>query len=341
MRNVYKIMIGLVVFLAFFPLLNPIQNAQAGSCQTQITFNAQPNPVPFNQNITFSGTVSISGFEPPGTANAGFCLTDGRPVRAIIVRLLASGFSLSDIGPINLTAFRSEPYPFSKTIKPSDFGKTAGSTFAVAADVYPSDNNVRMVNSSVITVTLTAGVYGTFACVDSGGIYRCSPGIKSDCSDVTACTAAQKQVCRTIPDTSQCGRTAASSQTYKACQNNACVQVQGQGTDSCTTDANCTGGRGGGGGGTSTQNFEIPNPIGINTFQELVNVIGTWIFNLAIPIAVIIIIYAGVLMLTSGGNPTQFQKGTKALWYAVLGLAVVLIGKGFVTLIQSILSLKN
>jgi len=86
---------------------------------------------------------------------------------------------------------------------------------------------------------------------------------------------------------------------------------------------------------------EIPNPIGIDTFGELVSVIGLWIFNLAIPIAVIVIIYAGILMLTAGGNPVKFQKGAKTLWYAVLGLAVVFIGKGFVTLIESILSLRN
>lgn len=104
------------------------------------------------------------------------------------------------------------------------------------------------------------------------------------------------------------------------------------------------GGTGGGGGGTSTTtkySFNLENPIGAESFQDLVNIIGKWIFNLAIPIAVIIIIYAGVLMLTAGGNPTKFQEGAQALWYAVIGLAVVLIGKGFVTLVQSILSLKK
>lgn len=85
----------------------------------------------------------------------------------------------------------------------------------------------------------------------------------------------------------------------------------------------------------------LNNPIGINTFQDLVNVIGKYIFNLAIPVAVIVIIYAGILMLTAGGNPGKFQKGAKALWYAVLGLTIIFIGKGFVTLIKSILSLQN
>lgn len=121
--------------------------------------------------------------------------------------------------------------------------------------------------------------------------------------------------------------------THKACQNNACVNVQGPGADTCQTNTDC-----GGGGGSSTV---LPNPIGIDTFGELVRVIGLWIFNLAIPIAVIVIIYAGILMLTAGGNPGKFQKGAKALWYAVLGLAIVFIGEGFVTLIESILSLRN
>ncbi len=93
--------------------------------------------------------------------------------------------------------------------------------------------------------------------------------------------------------------------------------------------------------GPGKYNFDLPNPIGVTNFQDLINIIGKWIFNLAIPIAVIVIIYAGVLMLTAGGVPARFQKGAKALWYAVLGLAVVLIGKGFVTLVQSILSLRN
>ncbi len=91
----------------------------------------------------------------------------------------------------------------------------------------------------------------------------------------------------------------------------------------------------------ATVDFTILNPIGINNFQDLINLIGVWIFNLSIPIAVIIIIYAGILMLTAGGNPGKFKKGAEALKYAVIGLAIIFIGKGFVTLIQSILNLKN
>ncbi len=88
--------------------------------------------------------------------------------------------------------------------------------------------------------------------------------------------------------------------------------------------------------------FGLENPLkgDIKNIPDLLKLIGQFIFNLGIPVAVIIIIYAGFLMLTSGGNPTQYGRGLTALKYAVLGLAVILIGTGFVSLIKSILSVK-
>lgn len=111
-----------------------------------------------------------------------------------------------------------------------------------------------------------------------------------------------------------------------------------------------TGGGSGGGGGaggddggteTRTYSFSLDNPFGggATTIFDFINVITTWIFNLSIPIAVVLIMYAGLLFLTAGGSPKNFQKAKDVLKYTVLGLAILLIGKGFVTLIISILEL--
>lgn len=96
-------------------------------------------------------------------------------------------------------------------------------------------------------------------------------------------------------------------------------------------------------GESKTIGFEIPNPLkgGATDLAGLVKVLAQWLFNLAIPIAVIMIIYAGVLFLTAQGNPTTITKAKDVLKYAVIGLAIILIGSGFVTLIQSILELGS
>lgn len=118
-----------------------------------------------------------------------------------------------------------------------------------------------------------------------------------------------------------------------------------------------TGGGGNGGGNTGTcggqgqpacqpgqdqsVSFELDNPLkgGASDLTGLVKIIAQWLFNLAIPIAVVMIVYAGVLFLTAQGNPGQVTKAKDVLKWAVVGLAIILIGSGFVTLIQSILEL--
>jgi hypothetical protein len=95
-------------------------------------------------------------------------------------------------------------------------------------------------------------------------------------------------------------------------------------------------------GTSSPVSYNYTNPLTGNptSLAGLITIIANFILSLAIPIAVIIIIWGGFLMLTSGGVPAKYQKGINALKYASLGLAVVLIAKGFVSLIQSILNIK-
>ena len=84
----------------------------------------------------------------------------------------------------------------------------------------------------------------------------------------------------------------------------------------------------------------VGNPLGGGgSITALVDGLTTWIFNLGIPIALIVIVWAGVKMVTSRGNPSTVGEAKTMLWYGIVGLAIILIGRGFVNLIQSILSL--
>ena len=108
----------------------------------------------------------------------------------------------------------------------------------------------------------------------------------------------------------------------------------------CGQDAG-TGGRPQppGPGRPATVSFEIPNPVQAESLVDLAKAIGRFLLQIAIPIAVIIIIYAGILFLISQGDKDKIIKARKALLYAAIGLAIILIGQGFVTLVQSILNL--
>lgn len=91
--------------------------------------------------------------------------------------------------------------------------------------------------------------------------------------------------------------------------------------------------------GTASASLEFNNPLEATDLRELVDAILTWLWWLSIPIAVIMIVYAGFIMMKSGGDPAKFKQGRKILLWAVIGLAVVFIGEGFIALIESILDL--
>ena len=89
-------------------------------------------------------------------------------------------------------------------------------------------------------------------------------------------------------------------------------------------------------------NLEDVNPIsGVNDLDDVVNNVARGLLGVAIPIAVLMYIYAGVLYITAGAKPQNVQKAKNILLYTSIGLAIILIGGGFVDLIISILNLGS
>ncbi len=73
-----------------------------------------------------------------------------------------------------------------------------------------------------------------------------------------------------------------------------------------------------------------------NVFDVII-LITDWVLNIAGTLVVIFIIYGGVMFLISAGNPGKIQQAKNILFWALAGFAVVLIGKGFVFLVESVL----
>lgn len=86
------------------------------------------------------------------------------------------------------------------------------------------------------------------------------------------------------------------------------------------------------------QNITIPNPLGANTITELIDNIATWLLGIGLTISTIIIIWAAIVFMTSGGNSERVTTARKTLWYAIIGIVVLLLAKGVTSIIQNFLS---
>ena len=140
-----------------------------------------------------------------------------------------------------------------------------------------------------------------WSCIDATGKYACSAANKPDMSDQPLCTG--RGPFAQIP-ASHCGQFP---------------------------------------GATATQSYQytITNPLagGPESPFDIINIVSRWLFNISIPLAVMFILYAGFLMLTAGPNPAKVQEAKKIIINVVLALAIILIGRGFITLIRSVIEL--
>ena len=115
------------------------------------------------------------------------------------------------------------------------------------------------------------------------------------------------------------------------------------GTSERTAQFSISSSSGGGNPNGISQNasYSLPNILGVADISGVINLIAQWIFNISIPIVVGLIIYAGLKFILARGESGKVSEAKKILQMALLGLAIILIGRGFVSLITSILSGGN
>lgn len=84
--------------------------------------------------------------------------------------------------------------------------------------------------------------------------------------------------------------------------------------------------------------IEFPNPLVSNDITSLINTIATWLLGIGSTIAVVIVLWAAFLFMTSGGNKERVTLAKNTLWYAIIGITVLLLAKGVTLFIQNVLS---
>lgn len=92
------------------------------------------------------------------------------------------------------------------------------------------------------------------------------------------------------------------------------------------------------GTGSETTN-SLLNPLGDDsTIYDLIKRIAYEILVLAIPLAIIMFVVAGIRFMTSAGNEEKVTEARKQLVWTVVGLVVVFMGYALVDIIRNFLS---
>ena len=87
--------------------------------------------------------------------------------------------------------------------------------------------------------------------------------------------------------------------------------------------------------------YPLPNPLKFTSWPALIGAIASFIFYIALSVAVIMFIWAGILFLTSRGNEQQITKAKSAFTWAVIGLILALVSSGLAYLIRDILNVAG
>jgi len=89
--------------------------------------------------------------------------------------------------------------------------------------------------------------------------------------------------------------------------------------------------------GSGSSVGQLQSPILAASLEELFRIITNFLFYLAMGIAPIMIIYAAFLILASGGNAAQVQKGKTIILWTLIAVAIIVFAKGLPSIIKGAL----
>ena len=82
---------------------------------------------------------------------------------------------------------------------------------------------------------------------------------------------------------------------------------------------------------------QICNPLQYGNFEDLVNAVIRFLITIGTPIAAIMFVIAGIVFVTSAGDPGRVKTARSIMIYTAVGLAVILVASGLIKVLQSLL----
>jgi hypothetical protein len=83
--------------------------------------------------------------------------------------------------------------------------------------------------------------------------------------------------------------------------------------------------------------IRIENPLQAETFEELLSSLINFVFYVAMAVTPIMIMIAGFFLLTAGGSPERVETAKKIILWTVIGLAIILLARGLISVLEHIL----
>lgn len=80
----------------------------------------------------------------------------------------------------------------------------------------------------------------------------------------------------------------------------------------------------------------LESPFGTTDVQVIINKMINALLGIVGTIAVIMIVYGGIKIMISGGEPTKYEEAKKTITYAVVGLIIVLLAGAFINFILGV-----
>jgi hypothetical protein len=90
-----------------------------------------------------------------------------------------------------------------------------------------------------------------------------------------------------------------------------------------------------------SQATKIENPLTAQSFESLIDTLISFIVTIGVVVAPIVILYAGFLFMTSGGEPDKVKMAKNLILYCLIGLGILLLGKGLISVIKDIFQVKG
>ena len=84
----------------------------------------------------------------------------------------------------------------------------------------------------------------------------------------------------------------------------------------------------------------ICNPLQATEFEDIIDNAINFIFNVAIVLAPLMIIVAGFLFVTAGGNPEQINRAKAIIIWTAVGFLIILLARGIMGIIKNILGVN-